>query len=262
MAQTSFEEQDWYETPVYYDIIFSQDNELECDFLLEMQARFGVPGKSVLEPACGSGRLVEAMAHRGYRVTGFDQSAAMLAFARARMRAAGLKARLSSGKLEDFELGRTFPLAHCLVSTFKYLLDEASARSHLTCVARHLRPGGIYVLGFHLSDYNDGRCSRERWFGERDGTRVICNIQSWPADRRTRTERLRSRLAVQLGRTRKKQETHWVFRTYDAAQFRRLLRRVPELEHVATYDFTYDLKRARTFDDEQLDCVLILRRRA
>ena len=46
-----------------------------------------------------------------------------------------------------------------------------------------------------------------------------------------------------------------------ARQARELLRSVPTLEHVATYDMTYELDSKREFDDNQLDCVLILRRR-
>jgi hypothetical protein len=56
-------------------------------------------------------------------------------------------------------------------------------------------------------------------------------------------------------------ETTWWFRTYDAEEVRALLRSVPELEHLATYDFHYDWKRPRTLDDRQLDTLLILRRR-
>jgi hypothetical protein len=53
----------------------------------------------------------------------------------------------------------------------------------------------------------------------------------------------------------------WDFRTYDAAQVKRLLRSVPALELVATFDMTFDLEDPRKLDDEQLDLVLVLRRR-
>lgn len=262
MATSQFNEQDWYETPVYYDIIFSADTELECDFMAGLMHRYSprAPGKRVLEPACGSGRLVEALARRGYDVTGFDISDAMLRFAQQRLDDEGLQAQVVRGRMESFGFPRRFDLVHCLVSTFKYLLDEASARAHLQCVADALQPGGLYILGFHLSDYDDLSCSRERWFGQRDGMSVICNIQSWPPERRRRLERVRSRLVVkQRGKTLHT-ETHWLFRSYNVKQMRRLLGSVPQLEHVATYDFAYDLDAPREFTDDQLDCVLVLRR--
>jgi hypothetical protein len=57
------------------------------------------------------------------------------------------------------------------------------------------------------------------------------------------------------------QETQWQFRTYDAKQLRRLLRRVPALEHIASYDFRYDLGEPRSLDDEYADILLLLRKR-
>ncbi len=257
-----FDELDWYSSPLYYDIVFEEDTRLEGTFLEAMSERYaGTQGRRVLEPACGSGRLVEELARRGFRVHGFDRSREMLAFARERLDREGLDAELSVKDMESFRVRGRFDLAHCMVSTFKYLLTEEDARSHLACVARSLVPGGLYVLGLHLSDYTSSARSRERWVGEREGTRVVCNIQGWPADRRRRTERVRSRLVVTEAGAERKLETNWTFRTYDARQLRRLLKSVPELELVSVYDFTYDLDRERDLDDDQLDSVLVLRRR-
>ncbi len=262
MGTTSFSSTDWYDTPRYYDIVFDEDTAKEADFLEAMRERHGRSrGRAVLEPACGSGRLVAELAERGQRVTGFDLSEEMLAYARQRLKSRGLQARLVSGRMEDFRFRERFDLAHCFVSTFKYLLDERSARSHLECVARSLKKGGIYVLGVHLTEYGYDRRVRERWVAERGGTKVVCNIQSWPPDSRRRLEKVRSRLIVQEDGEEKRLETSWMFRTYDAAQLRRLLRSVGDLEHVTTYDFTYELGSERELDDEQMDCVLVLRRR-
>ena len=120
--------------------------------------------------------------------------------------------------------------------------------------------GGLYVLGFHLTDYDRTSVQRERWVATRGATKVVCNIQGWPADRRRRTERVRSRLVVSEDGVEKRSETNWSFRTYDPRQVRRLLRSVPALKHVATYDFTYDLETPRELDDDLLDKVLVLRR--
>lgn len=259
---TDYAQGDWYEdAPGLYDLIFDAGTEDECTFVGGVHERYG-HGKlrRILEPACGSGRLVEALARRGYHVTGFDVSEGMLAYARRRLQDARLVARIERAQMQAFDCGMGFDLAHNFVSTFKYLLHEAEARAHLRQVAAALRPGGLYVLGFHLSDYGCTRRSRERWVAQQGRKRVTCNIQSWPANRKTRLERVRSRLQVQEGRATRKLETSWWFRTYDAAQVRAMLRAVPELTHVATYDFCYDLARERRLSDEQLDTVLVLRR--
>lgn len=259
---TDYAEGDWYEdAPGLYDLIFDAGTEDECAFLEGVHARHGAgPLRRVLEPACGSGRLVEALARRGYDVTGFDISDGMLEFARKRLMREGLEARVEKAQMQDFSCGTGYDVAHNFVSTFKYLLHEKDARAHLQQVAESLRPGGLYILGFHLSDYSCTRRSRERWVAQRGRMRVTCNIQSWPAERKTRLERVRSRLQVQEGRSTRKLETSWWFRTYDAAQVRSMLRAVPAFEHLATYDFCYDLARGRRLSDEQLDTVFVLRR--
>lgn len=262
----AYAELDWYDTPRWYDLVFDEDTELEATFL---EACFAVHGgtrrrarRRALEPACGSGRLVAALARRGWSVTGTDLSQPMLDYARARLDEADLSATLSAGDMAALHVRGRFELAHCLVSTFKYLRTEQAARDHLRGVAAALLPGGIYVLGFHLTDYGSESGDRERWVVERDGAHVVCNIKSWPPDRRSRLERVRSRLVVHTDGQQLRSETVWDFRTYDARQVRRLLASVPELEHVATYDFRYDLDEPCEFGVDQEDTILVLRRRA
>lgn len=257
---------DWYETPRYYDAIFDVDTAEEVDFLEAVHVKHGTgrttPAPRVLEPACGSGRLLVQMAQRGWRVHGFDLEPAMVKYSRERLKAEGLAGTVAVGDMASFEVRGKFDLAHCFVSTFKYLLDEESARAHLRHVAAALVPGGIYALGFHLTDYALTKTTRERWHVVRDGADVTCTIQGWPAERRARRERVRSRLVVRENDVERRSETVWWFRTYDAREVRRLVRSVPELEHVATYDFLYDADEELELSDAQYDTLLILRRRA
>ena len=138
----------------------------------------------------------------------------------------------------------------------------ALRRRRFRAVARALRPGGVYALGFHLTRYTTRRKMHERWNVERDGRSVACTISSWPPDRARRRERVEARMRVtEAGETRRFR-TAWEFRTYDEAQVRTLLRAVPELEHVATYDFHYEIDEPQEFSDRQFDTLLVLRRRS
>src|SRR5215468_11274508 len=84
---------DWYDTPLYYDIVFAKDTELEATFLEQVMNRYGdawhEESLRVLEPACGSGRLMEAMARRGHRVWGFDLNQNMVTHTKDRLREDG-----------------------------------------------------------------------------------------------------------------------------------------------------------------------------
>ena len=258
------EQRDWYDTPLYYDIIFDADTPKEGAFLDALHERFGRGDKSrqMLEPACGSGRLVLEMARRGWKVSGFDGNARMLEFAEERLKQQGLKARLWEDWMQSFELPgvQSFDFAHCLVSTFKYLLKEKDAVACLQRVAAALKPGGIFALGVHLTDYAITSEDHERWVAERDGIHVTCNTHTWPADRRKRLEDIRTRLTIRDNGRRHVQETRWQFRTYNAAQMRALLRKVPAFELLACYDFTYDIESPRELDDSYSDVVLVLKK--
>ncbi len=70
-----------------YDAAFSDDVEEEVEWLLD---RLGAGVRSLLEPGCGSGRMMPAFARRGIEVVGVDRSEAMLARARTRLHSAGL----------------------------------------------------------------------------------------------------------------------------------------------------------------------------
>ncbi len=266
---SSAEAVDWYELPKVYDVLFGEGTEREADFLEAVAARHGVAVDSrlrVLEPACGSGRLVVAMARRGHHVTGFDSNASMLRYARERLEDGGFDARLFEDELASFEperiaASRPFDLAFCLVSTFKYLATEGTARSHLSRVARTLAPGGLYVLGLHLSEYSDREPSREAWHANRDGLEVRSVLDAAPADRILRRERCTVRLEVRdVDGVPRRYRHGFGFRTYDVDQLRSLLARVPQLELVATYGFDYDLEAPVPLDGDRLDVVLVLRR--
>ena len=70
----------------------------------------------------------------------------------------------------------------------------------------------------------------------------------------------RSRLTVTDGAGTQRFESCWEFRTYDARQLRRTLKAVPDLEHVATFDYDYEIARPRRLDDDRLDTILVLRK--
>ncbi|MGH8018089.1 MAG: class I SAM-dependent methyltransferase [Opitutaceae bacterium] len=272
-----FTQTDWYRFPLYYDIVFDNDTGREADFLEAVWERHGPrlrKGASaaacirVLEPACGNGRLVFELARRGHRVAGFDASAEMIAYAGERVRTlpagACRRVRLREDRMESFRMRGPFDLAHCLLSTFKYLLKEEDAVAHLRRVARALARGGLYVIGIHLTDYARRRTDREIWKGQRDSLRVTSEVITRPADAATRLEWLRNRMHIRRRGVREveKLETHWQCRTYNAAEFEAIIAKAPLFEVIACYDFAHDIDSPRGLDDTQEDLIVVLRRRA
>lgn len=263
-----YETSDWYDHPRYYDIVFDPDTPLEVDFLEDVHTAYGCGGTSrrVLEPACGSGRLLAEFSRRGWSATGFDLNEHMLEYARRRPLVGGRPLRVFAARMESFEPCGPVDFAFCLLSTFKYVLTGKGAAAHLRHVAASLVRGGLYVLGIHLTDYSRRTVDRERWAGESGGVRVVSVTHTWPANRRKRLERLRNRMTVterrRGGSTRSHRlETNWNCRTYDARQLRSIIARVPEFEIVACHDFHHDIHTTRNLDDSKEDIVVVLRKR-
>ena len=98
-----------YERPEAYDIVFDIDTEAECDFLEAIHARHGrSSARRVLEPACGTGRLLRALTRRGWETTGFDHSEDMLEFARTANRSMPESIRVENGRFDDFRFEQRF----------------------------------------------------------------------------------------------------------------------------------------------------------
>src|SRR5438128_6766137 len=147
MARSRILVANWYDYPQYYDIAFQAHTWREADFIEAACRKYCVFGASqLLEPACGSGRLITELAARGYQVTGFDLSQPALSYLRRRVARRLLHAETFEAQMSNFRLGRLVDAAYCTVNTFRHLLTEQAARGHLECVAGRLRSGGSSLL--------------------------------------------------------------------------------------------------------------------
>lgn len=253
---------DWYDYPALFELAFADETGPEVAFLSEVFARFARrPVRHVLEAACGGGRLLAGLAARGYRAAGFDRHPQMLAYAARRLRRRALAARVFSADMANFAAPRRYDAICNTFNSFRHLLTEEAALSHLRCVSAALQPDGLFILGLHLlpPDASDESC--ERWTAQRGRTSLCATLRVVAANRRARWERLRISLRVQRPAGLLRLRSEFVLRTYSARQLRRLLAGVPELELCATYDFCYELDRPLRLTDDLSDVVLVLRKR-
>lgn len=253
---------DWYRHPRYYEAIFGTDTVKEMDFLEAVNDIYGTGGDVFLEPACGAGRLVTEGVKRGHTLVGYDVSEQMLAFAKKRLRPSHRdRAHLFLDRMETFcpdHWRGKVDLAFSLVSTFRYLDSEEAAFDHLLATRTLLRPGGIYALGFHITDYGRTRPEHERWVGMVGKERVVCNTREWPPERARRRARMRNRLQIEGPRGRSLIETNWYFRTWSEDEAADLITRAG-FELVGLYGFDADLSQPLSWDTDRLDRLMVLR---
>lgn len=250
----------WYDAPQYYDLAFRPETGPEADFIEAACRKYcAFPVRHLLEPACGTGRLVVELARRGYRVTGFDLSQPSLTYLRRRLARRQLQATVFQGDMADFTLPRPVDAAYNTFDSFRHLLTEQDARRHLQCVAGNLRPGGIYILGFHLLPPDAPEDCIERWTERSGKTQVTVTLRVVSSDRRRRQETIRISLLVRRGAEELRLRDEFPLRLYTATQFRRLLAQVPAFELLDVYDFWYEIDQPLKLDNDISDTVFILR---
>lgn len=203
-----------------YDIAFGWDISEEVEWLL---ARLGSGCRKILEPGCGSGRVLEELGRRGLSVVGLDRSRAMVEAAKARLAAAAVEAEVVVSDITLFELEDSFDGAVCPINTLAHLEPSELAR-HLDCMARHLAPGARYLVQLALRDPDDPEAAlgSSTWEASRGETQLRI---TWAVEHVNLTrgrERHRSRIEVLEGaRKGEVLEEEHLMTTWTAAWWRR-----------------------------------------
>lgn len=103
------------------------------------------PGETVLDLACGHGRIAVPLARGGFSVTGLDRQSDYLAAAERAAADAGVVVDWRAGDLRELRDDARFDAAFSWFTSFGYF-DEATDRDVLARVFRALRPGGRFLL--------------------------------------------------------------------------------------------------------------------
>jgi ubiquinone/menaquinone biosynthesis C-methylase UbiE len=129
----------------------------ELDFYRALVAEVKSGSGSVLEVACGTGRIALRLAQEGVRIVGLDLSPHMLKVAR--QKSAKLQTiHWVQADMRSFELDETFELGIIPGPAFQNLLTSEDQVASLECIRRHLKPGGVLVVHLDHQDIS--------WLGE------------------------------------------------------------------------------------------------
>lgn len=116
----------------------------EIDFIEKYLALS--PGACILDMGCGFGRHSIELARRGYRVTGIDPSAAMIAEARKQAAEAGVSCDFRQERGERFSTDRSFDSAICLFTTLGQISDQGENSGLVEQVHSALYSGATFVV--------------------------------------------------------------------------------------------------------------------
>lgn len=253
----------WYNLPTYYDVSFSHEMRDELLFLKNIFNEYCESDRpSLIEPACGTGRLIIPLARSGFDCTGFDLNVNALSYLKDKLIRNQLTADIFHGDMAGFKNKRKkYDAAYCTVDTFRHLLTEKQAAQHLFNIARSLSKNGVYVLGLHLIPQQGISDKITRWTAKRGRLTVKTTMKMLSLDKKKRTETLKVILNPKTDNKNERYESIYKLRTYTLKQFRKLILTTGVFDVVSCYDHFYDLSKPIKLDVKSDYGVFILRKR-
>ncbi|GAC1424298.1 MAG: class I SAM-dependent methyltransferase [Ktedonobacteraceae bacterium] len=109
---------------------------------------------TILELACGSGRVLLPLAQAGYDVVGIDTSAPMLALAQQRVQEmrTPIHCELLQQDMVTMQLGRRFRMAFIALGSFAHMITRKEQQQALANIRTHLSTGGLFLIDISNAD--------------------------------------------------------------------------------------------------------------
>ncbi|MDB4679007.1 class I SAM-dependent methyltransferase [Rhodopirellula sp.] len=253
-------EESIYDHPKYYDLVFGADCAAEIQFILGCGERYlDQKPKRFFEPACGTGRLIHALAKRDFHVAGLDLNEKAIEFCNARLSRRGLKPTTFVADMSKFEVKKSFDIGFNTINSFRHLGTEQAAREHLKCMGQAIIPGGLYLLGVHLTPSEVPPSETESWSARRGHLAINTHMWTKERDPKNRVERFGIQFDVHQPTRSFRILDELVLRSYTSAQMNRLIRSSGCWDTIETYSFAYDLDDPIEVDGSCEDVVYVLR---
>lgn len=171
----------------FYETLLTPDRtQHEVDLicrLLDIQA-----GMSILDLACGHGRIANQLASRGYNVTGLDNTAFFLEKARLDAACSGVKVEYIQGDMRSLPFYDRFNYIIICFTAFGYFNDNEN-RLVLAQADRALKGGGKLLIDIQNLSYIFQEFSHDL-VTERDGNYMLARTRYDALTNRTYTERI------------------------------------------------------------------------
>ncbi len=105
-------------------------------------------GARVVDVCCGSGHVTQELVRRGYRVTGIDSSARLIAIAQRSL--PGVDFRVQD--VRELRVDGSFEAAISTFDSLNHMMTVEDLRAVFKQVHGALRPGGVFVFDMNLAE--------------------------------------------------------------------------------------------------------------
>ena len=167
----------------YDGLTYDVDYSAWADYVEKHFARRGLPGRTVLDLACGTGSLTRELAQRGYEMIGVDQSGDMLAQAAEKNRKVeGIPPIFLCQPMEKLDLYGTIDACVCCLDSVNYVTRPDKLRRAFARVHLFLAPGGVFLFDVNTPEKLE-RMDGQVFLDETEDTYCVWRAQY---DRRSR----------------------------------------------------------------------------
>ena len=140
-----------------YDLIapFYDSEHTQFDEDLDLYRNYAeLCSGSLLELACGSGRLLLPLAREGYTLTGVDTSERMLALARERLEQERVSSRVTlvQQDMRELHLPQRYSLAFIALGSFAHLITRKAQQQALAAIRAYMTKGGTFIVDISNTD--------------------------------------------------------------------------------------------------------------
>lgn len=128
-----------------------------ADYIEAHFRRRGLPGKTVLDLACGTGSLTRELAQRGYEMIGVDLSPEMLAEAAEKNQDVdGIPPIFLCQSMDKLDLYGTIDACVCCLDSVNYVTDPKKLQKAFERVYLFLMPGGLFLFDINTPEKLQG----------------------------------------------------------------------------------------------------------
>ena len=141
----------------YDGLTYDVDYAAWADYIEAHFSKAPLPGRTVLDLACGTGSLTRELALRGYEMIGVDQSPEMLAEAAEKNRGVSpVEPIFLCQPMEKLDLYGTIDACVCCLDSVNYVTDPSKLLRAFQRVHLFLMPGGLFLFDINSPEKLEG----------------------------------------------------------------------------------------------------------
>jgi len=164
----------------YDELTYDVDYSAWADYIEAHFQKRGLPGKTVLDLACGTGSLTKELALRGYEMIGVDLSGDMLAEAAEKNRNLdAIPPIFLCQSMDKLDLYGTIDACVCCLDSVNYVTNPKKLQKAFERVHLFLMPGGVFLFDINTPEKLTGLDGQI--FLDETGIPTACGGQNIPS---------------------------------------------------------------------------------